>query len=244
MCGRVVQTTPIDELTQILNIDRIDESLGETIPKRNIAPSADLIVAEADSAETTLTRRRWGLVPHWANDPSIGAKLSNARSETVWDRPSFRDAIRRHRCVVPVDGFYEWAPASSDGPTTASGRPAKRPHLFTAADGSPLFIAGIAADWRDDEDAQSLQTVCLLTTSANRLMEPIHDRMPVILDPAMTDVWLHAEPRESRDLLDHLLRPAPEGALIEYEVSTAVNNARNEGPNLTDPVDTTPNTLF
>lgn len=243
MCGRVVQTTPIDELAQFLNVDRIEESLSETIPKRNIAPSADLIVAEADSAESVLTRRRWGLVPHWAKDPSIGAKLSNARSETVWERPSFRDAIRRHRCIVPVDGFYEWAPASSDGPTTASGRPAKRPHLFTAADGSPLLIAGIAADWHD-ERAGSLQTVCLLTTSANELMEPIHDRMPVIIDPDMTDIWLHAEPHEARNLLDHMLRPAPGNALIEYEVSTAVNDARNERPDLTDPIDTTPNTLF
>ncbi|MDA2944921.1 MAG: SOS response-associated peptidase [Actinomycetota bacterium] len=244
MCGRVVQTTPIDELAQILNVGSIDESIGQFMPKRNIAPSADLVIEETDGAENVLTRRRWGLVPHWANDPTIGAKLSNARSETVWDRPSFRDAVRRRRCIVPVDGFYEWAPASPDGPTTAAGRPAKRPHLFKAADGSPLLLAGIAADWHHNDGGGSLRTVCLLTTSANQVMAPIHDRMPVVVSRSMTEVWLHAEPREARDLLDHLLRPAPDDELVEHEVSTAVNDARNESADLTDPVDTTPNTLW
>lgn len=243
MCGRVVQTTPVGEIAEILGIAHGRHPLG-WVPRRNIAPSASLLVAEADGIDTVLRFRRWGLVPHWALDESIGARLANARSETVWERPSFRDAVTRLRCIVPVNGFYEWAPATLDGPRTSSGKPAKRPHLFQAASGRPLLLAGIAADRPCPDGGDPLRTVCLLTTQANGTMSPIHDRMPVLLDSEATDVWLRADHWEARDLLTHLLAPAPDDVLTEYEVSTEVNSARNEGPHLTDPVDVSPTTLF
>ena len=130
---------------------RLAEILGASVdpdegphPRWNIAPSSDLMTPDlAGAGSRTVSRRRWGPVPHWANDPSIGSRLANARSETAWDKPSFRDAMRRGRCIVPIDGFYEWAPATPDGPRTRTGRPAKRPHLFRSADGSPLLLAAI-----------------------------------------------------------------------------------------------------
>lgn len=242
MCGRVVQTTPVDELASMLGVDAVDQSARDLPPRRNIAPSADLVVLDQPDGAPTVTTARWGLIPHWAKDPSIGARLSNARSDTVWERPSFRDAIRRHRCLIPVDGFYEWAPASPDGPRNSAGRPVKRPHLFRRSDDNPILIAGIASERQ--ESAGRLLTVCLLTTEANELMSPIHDRMPVIIESEMVDVWLHADRSEARELLDHLLAPAPTDVLTEYEVSAEVNNAQHEGPHLTEPVDEVPTTLF
>lgn len=234
---------------------RLAEILGAAVdpdddphPRWNIAPSSDLTTLELDGdGRRILTRRRWGLVPHWANDPSIGSRLGNARSETAWDKPSFRDAMRRGRCIVPIDGFYEWAPATPDGPRTSSGRPAKRPHLFRSADGSPLLLVAIGTRWRDSSrpDGLRLSTVCLLTTDANATMAPIHDRMPVIVDPADVDAWLDAPPGEAREMLDGLLAPAPADRLVEHEVSIAVNDARREGPDLIEQVsDPGPGTLF
>jgi putative SOS response-associated peptidase YedK len=249
MCGRVVQAMPMGRLAELMGaVPDPDATDADAAPRWNIAPSADLttLTTTADGRRV-LVRSRWGLVPHWAKDPSIGARLTNARSETAWEKPSFRDAMRRGRCVVPVDGFYEWAPATPDGPRTAAGRPAKRPHLFTAVDGGPLLVAAIASTWRDTSrpDGERLSTVCLLTTSANATMAPIHDRMPVLLDPAEAERWLDTPAADARDMLDGLLDPAPDALLVEHEVSIAVNDARRDGPELVEPVaDTEPGTLF
>lgn len=243
MCGRFVQTTPLEQLVDLFDVSAIAADATTLQPRFNVAPSAMVAVVEASAGGRQINSRRWGLVPRWARDPSIGTRLSNARSETAWDKPSFRDGMRRHRCIVPVDGFYEWAPASPDGPRTSAGRPAKRPHLFRSQSGRPLALAAIAADW--DGESGPLHTVCLLTTSANSLMEPIHDRMPVILDIDTLDVWLDADPREARDLLDHLLRPAAPDLLEEYEVGVAVNDARRDEPTMIEPVaDRGSGTLF
>lgn len=235
-------------LAEILNAGIAGDADADAPLRWNIAPSADLATLELDGdGRRILSRRRWGLVPHWAKDPAIGARLTNARSETAWDKPSFRDAMRRGRCIVPVDGFYEWAPATPDGPRTPSGRPAKRPHLFHTVDGSPLLLAAIGSRWHDSSrpDGLRVSTVCLLTTEANATMSPIHDRMPVILDPDDADGWLDAPAAEARELLGHLLAPAPIGVLVEHEVSIAVNDARSEGPDLAEPViDHGPGTLF
>ncbi len=245
MCGRFVQTTRPEVLAELFDITVTDLSVDDLSPRYNIAPSASVAVIEADGTARCLVTRRWGLVPRWAKDPSIAARLSNARSETAWDRPSFRDSMRHGRCLVPIDGFYEWAPATPDGPRTASGRPAKRPHLFRSASNAPLLLAGIGADWSGPDHGGALRTVCLLTTSANELMAPIHDRMPVIIDREMAEVWLHAAPGEARDLLDHLLQPASVATLTEYEVGVEVNDARNESPELITAVtDHPPTTLF
>ena len=229
-------------------LDAVVDCDDDAPPRWNIAPSADLTTLDVDeSGRRILTRRRWGLVPHWADDPSIGARLANARSETAWDKPSFRDAMRRGRCIVPVDGFYEWAPASPDGPRTPTGRPAKRPHLFRSADGAPLLLAAIGSRWRDSTrpDGLRLSTVCLLTTDANATMAPIHDRMPVILDPDDVEAWLDAPAAEAREILGGLLAPAAADRLVEHPVSIAVNDARREGADLIEQVDDPgPRTLF
>jgi putative SOS response-associated peptidase YedK len=248
MCGRVVQAMPMSRLADLLGAVVEVEDVDAVPPRWNLAPSADLTTLALDAdGRRTLRRARWGLVPHWAADPSIGARLSNARSETAWDKPSFRDAMRRGRCIVPVDGFYEWAPATPDGPRTSAGRPAKRPHLFRRVDGAPLLLAAISSRWRDDSrpDGERLSTVCLLTTDANETMAPIHDRMPVILDADEAGHWLDVAPADARAMLDRLLDPAPADLLVEHEVAIAVNDARREGPELIEPTsDLGPGTLF
>jgi len=233
MCGRFVVSTPAPELASLLGVDG-DEWREATGPRYNIAPSADIIVLST-RPERTLGWARWGLIPSWSRDPSIGARLTNARAETVWEKPSFRNAVRRHRCIIPMDGFYEWAPATPDGPRNAAGRPVKRPHLFRRADGDIIRVAGMCSEWTDPNDpAHHVLTTAIITCAANDTMSPIHHRMPVILDPVDCDEWL-----ESDDTA-HLLRPAPETTLTVIEVGTAVNDARNQGPELIAPVQPEP----
>jgi len=233
MCGRYVTTTTPERLAEIFQASLADI---EWSPRFNLAPSAQAPVIGTNGPDRTVTSARWGLIPHWSRE-DVGARLSNARGETVWDKPSFRDAVRRHRVIVPMDAFYEWAPASPDGPRTRAGRPAKRPHLFTRRDGGVLNVAGIASVWKRGE--APIATFAVVTTAANSTMSPIHDRMPVILDDNGVDRWLDPD-----DQPEDLLQPAADDLLEMWEVATEVNDARNEGAHLTEPVDPTSTTLF
>jgi putative SOS response-associated peptidase YedK len=171
-----------------------------------------------------VTLHRWGLVPSWSKDPALGARLANARAETAADKPSFRAPFRRGRCIIPADGFYEWQ-ARPGGP--------KQPFCIRAADGSILAFAGLRDTWEGPDGA--LETCAILTTSANGLMAPIHDRMPVILAPADYAAWL--DPDGVPERLKAMLRPCPEGFLRVYPVGPRVGNVRNEGPELAEPAD-------
>jgi putative SOS response-associated peptidase YedK len=166
---------------------------------------------------------RWGLVPSWAKDKGIGARLLNARAETAATQPSFRSAFKKRRCLIPADGFFEWA--------KVEGR--KQPFYFTLQDGGPFAFAGLWEEWKGE--GEPLRSCAILTTEANDVVRPVHERMPVILAPDDYTKWLGPAARSQEELLP-LLRPLPGEALVARPVSPFVNSARNEGPGCVEPV--------
>ena len=190
----------------------------------NIAPTqpvAAIRAARSGGAEWALFL--WGLIPSWSKDPKIGARMINARSETAAEKPSFRSAFKRRRCIVPMDGFYEWQKAGGG----------KIPHFIHRPDRRPFGVAGLWEVWHSP-DGGSLESCTLLTTTPNQFMSGLHNRMPVILDAADYEQWLH---EERPDQLRHLLRPCPAEWLTAYPVSTYVNRPQNEGPACIVPLD-------
>lgn len=235
MCGRLVLTTPADALAAEF---AASASAGLVLrPRWNIAPMTDVVVVRTTDGARSLAMLRWGLIPSWARDPRIAAKLLNARSETVAEKPSFREAVRKRRCIVPASGFYEWKRTGTrKQPWYFRPGDASRPMAGTPASKlgrGTLAMAGLWETWTSP-DGELVETCCLLTTGANRLMAPVHDRMPVLLDEAGIDRWLDASTTDAKDLAD-LLHPPPEAALEAYPVSTAVNAVRNDGPTNIEP---------
>ena len=172
---------------------------------------------------------RWGLVPWWSKDAKSGSRLFNARSETVATRASFREAFRERRIIVPADGFYEWR-------KTKTG--AKQPHYFTRADGAPMAFAGLAERWRakDAPEGHALPPqLHVITAPGGADMDGIHDRMPVILDPATFDLWLDPANEDSEELRA-LLRPPPAGTVVHHPVGPRIGNVRNNDPTLIESV--------
>lgn len=229
MCGRFVLRASPDQIRELFALD--EEPVIE--PRFNIAPTQPVGIVrmnpEAQAREWALTL--WGLIPSWSKDSSIGQKLINARSEGVAEKPSFRAAFKRRRCLVPASGFYEWK-AGSGG---------KVPHFITTAtSGKPddLFaIAGLWETWHGP-DGEELTTCTLLTTEANELLAPLHDRMPVIVAPEDFGAWLGTgrdETPAAMTELKHLLRPYPAEQMVLWPVSTRVNSVRNEGEDLLEP---------
>ncbi len=200
--------------------------LGESVEIRqrfNVAPTDAVlaVVAGQDGREGTLLR--WGLVPHWADSLASGARRINARAETVATTPAFRDSFARHRCLVIADGFYEWERLEDGG---------KQPWHITRADGSPFAFAGLWASWRPPE-GEPVQTCAIVTTDANRVLAPVHGRMPVILERDAEAAWL--DPAAPAPDLLGLLRPLPDAEVALRPVSRAVNDARYDGPACLDP---------
>jgi putative SOS response-associated peptidase YedK len=221
MCGRfTLYSSPI-----VLAREFELGALPLLFPRYNIAPTQPvaLVRQSADSGVREWVLARWGLVPSWADDLKIGQRMINARSETVAEKPSFRAAFRRRRCLIPADGYYEWQ-------TTAAGP--KRPFYIHRADERPLAIAGLWESWQAP-DGTNLETCTLLTTAANDRLRPIHDRMPVFLDELSRRVWL--DPDSPSPALLELLRPAADDLFATREVSTRVNNARHEAPDCITP---------
>jgi putative SOS response-associated peptidase YedK len=192
-------------------------------PRYNLAPSqATLAVRLEPGVGRVAEWRRWGLVPGWARDPAIGQKLFNARSETVAEKPSFRSAFRRQRCLVAVDGFYEWTPRSRD----------HVPHHFRPRQGILLGLAGLYESW-SGTDGTHIESCTVLTTEAGPDVRPVHERMPVILGPESFAAWL--DPESSVDRLHPLLVPAPEGSLERRAVGRTVNDPRRDEPACLEP---------
>lgn len=220
MCGRIVLTTAPGELAAAFALAE-EPPLA---PRYNIAPTQPVVaVRRRTDGRRTGDLCSWGLVPPWSRDPRVGAKMFNARSETVDQKPSFREAFARRRCLVPVTGFYEWARTGGQS----------SPHYFSARDGGLLGLAGLWERW-EYPGGDVLETCSVLTTAANRLMRRVHHRMPVIIPPAEHQHWL--DPAAQLDHLMPLLAPAPEDTLRSWPVAPLVNRVANDGPQLIAPV--------
>lgn len=202
---------------------RFNLSPGQAI--LGVRPGNGEMIAELNSGPLNPCVMNWGLIPGWAKDPEIGRKCFNARGETVAEKPSFRAAFRRRRCLIPVSGFYEWAPARGK----ATG---KQPFRISMTDREPFALAGLWENWQG-ADGSDVDTCTIVTTTASSVVRPVHHRMPVILDKSQFDIWL----RGSSDRAGRLIRPYEgERELETLPVSRAVGNARNEGPELFEPL--------
>lgn len=214
MCGRFTLRTPPARLAEFFSLFREPD----VPPRYNIAPSQPVAAIRFDENRTPRewVTLRWGLIPSWAKDAKIGYRLINARAETVAEKPAFRAAFKRRRCLIPADGFYEWKQLDAKK---------KQPYYITRPDGGPFAFAGLWEHWTPP-DGSEVESCTIVTTEANEQMEELHDRMPVILDPDNYDRWLNPGV-EDRDELVPLLRPDA-GALRLTPVSTLVNSPRNE----------------
>ena len=227
MCGRFVSSTPVDELAQYFDAEPPAEAALEA--SYNVAPTNDIYDVLEDGGVRKVAPHHWGLVPVWAKSPALGNKMINARAEGLADKNAYKHAFKRRRCIVPVDGFYEWR--------KVPGQKAKQPYFIARPDGEPLAFAGLWEEWKgpDRSGDQRLRSATIITTSPNELMATIHDRMPVILPPSAWSTWLD-EDNADLDTLGRLLVPAPSEILTLRPVSTEVNNVRNKGAHLLDPV--------
>lgn len=226
MCGRYVLYGPHSRLREYFDL----RDCADWEPRYNIAPQSDILIVR-DRPEVGRIGQlvRWGLIPHWAKDASIGLKLNNARAETLAAKPSFKSSFERHRCLIPANGFYEWQVVSEDGKSR------KQPWYIRAAhDGEFFALAGLLAVWKSPE-GQDIVSACVVTTAANAVMAPIHDRMPVLLPAEHFAAWLDPAYRDV-EALSRWLLPAPAAAMVAWPVATRVNNARNEGPELLEPL--------
>lgn len=216
MCGRFAFYSPSEATAALFGVD----GALTLEPRYNIAPTQSVaVVRDNDKLQRELVMLRWGLVPFWARDPSIGNRMINARAETVAEKPSYRAAFKHRRCVILADGFYEW---HREGDV-------KIPYFVSLDSGEPFALAGLWENWSDKESADSLQTTTLITIAANEFMQPLHHRMPVILQPDTADEWLSG----STDYLGHAAERTP--ALRAWPVDRRVNNARNEDADLLEP---------
>lgn len=211
MCGRFTLTAELAEIKELIAGLRGEVHLK---PRYNIAPSQPVLTVLNDGSKE-LIFTRWGLVPSWAKDRTIGNRLINARSETVHQKPSFKDPLKRRRCLIVADGFYEWQ--------GTRGRKPKIPWYIQLKSQKPFAFAGLWSSWIDTSSNEELVTSTIITTSANALVEKIHERMPVILNPEHYSEWLSAEDQPSEKLLP-LLTPYPADELQARMVSTTVNN--------------------
>jgi putative SOS response-associated peptidase YedK len=238
MCGRFVSAASPERIAAYFDDVLPTAVVAEPLPDNyNVAPTNDIYALVGTPDHTArLEVFHWGLVPGWAKDRKVGAKMINARVETLAEKPVFQRLLKAKRCIVPMDGFYEWKDAVDGGPTNAKGKPVKQPVFVHHPDGSPLAAAGLWAVWKDPEapDGQFLHSTTVITTSATRLMEDIHDRMPVLLPHECWAEWLDPTHGDV-DALGALLARAGDDDLVLHSVSTAVNNVRNNGPELIEP---------
>jgi putative SOS response-associated peptidase YedK len=246
MCGRYASSRRPEDLVEEFEIDKVE--VKEPLqPDFNVAPTKQVYavvqrpVAADDKqgpSERQLRAVRWGLVPFWAKDPGIGNKMINARMETVHEKPAFRRPFASRRCLLPADGYFEWYPTEQ---RTKAGKPVKQPFYIHPADGGVLAMAGLYEIWRDptrdeDDPARFLWTCTVITTSAEDSVGHIHDRMPLMVERDRWDAWLDPTAADDPDALKGLLVPAAPGRLEAYPVGTAVNNVRNNGPELVEPL--------
>jgi putative SOS response-associated peptidase YedK len=227
MCGRYTIHTPRDKIRERYGIARDLATLEKLFERYNVAPSQPVAAVRiARDGVRELVPLRWGLIPHWAKDPKTGYSMINARAETVAAKPAFRDAFRRRRCLIPADGFYEWKQVGT----------AKQPFHIRMKEGGDFAFAGLWEHWQGED--QEIESCSIIVTDANDLLRPIHDRMPVILDPADYEAWLDPENRDT-EALAGLLMPYPAERMEAVPVSRRVNSPKTDEASLLDPVETT-----
>jgi len=249
MCGRYAASRSADDLVTEFEVERIDAQGAGAVPAGGLP--ADYNVAPTKMVHAVLQRPphrgeapvrrlvalRWGLIPSWAKDPAIGSRMINARMETAAEKPAYRRAFAARRCLLPADGYYEWYPTSMRG---KGGKPRKQPFFIRPTDGGVLAMAGLYEIWRDQrkdrDDPEAWRWSCaVLTTTAEDAVGHVHDRMPLLVEPARRQAWL--EPADSdADRLLSLLVPAAPGRLEALPVSTRVNDVRHNGPDLVAPL--------
>lgn len=222
MCGRFTLSTSAEvvaEFFELAEVPRLE-------PRYNIAPTQPVaaVVFDAQAGARALTHFQWGLIPSWSKDPTIGARMINARAETVAIKPSYRSAFKRRRCLIPASGFYEWQ-------KTGAG---KQPYVIGMADGSVFALAGLWEHWSSD-DGTEIDSCAILTTEPNELLAPIHNRMPVILPRAVHAPWLDPANDKTSSLVS-LLVPYPADAMRHVPVSTFVNSPGHDGPKCVEPL--------
>ncbi len=250
MCGRYATTRARQELLDEFQV-QVDAVDGDLQPDYNVAPTKQVPVVldrrpkdapEEEPAVRQLRTVRWGLVPSWAKDLSIGSRMINARFETVHEKPSYRRAFARRRCLLPADGYFEWyalqndgdSPDPADGEKKAKKKPQKQPYFIRPNDGAVMAMAGLYELWKSPED-EWVWTCTVITTDAPDDLGRIHDRMPMIVEPDRWDAWLDPE-LTGIDRVRGLLVPAMAGTMDAYPVSKAVNSVRNNGPELIEPM--------
>ena len=221
MCGRFTQAAPNETVAELFQLP----SVPALAPRYNIAPTQDVAAVRAGVAGgRELVALRWGLLPSWASERSVAARMINARAETLADKPAFRAAFRSRRCLVVADGFYEWQ--------RLGGR--KQPHFVGFGDGRPFGLAGLWERWTGEEGGP-VESCTIVTTAANEVVAPLHDRMPVILEPGEFALWLDPEVRNP-EALRPLLRPHAAGAMCAYPVSPLVNDPARDLPACREPL--------
>ena len=222
MCGRFTQAMSWKRLHELYQMPRQAIPLNLR-PRYNGCPTQDFALLRLESAERTIAKLRWGLIPPWAENVKIGARMMNARAETVHERPAYRGAFKRRRCLVPADGWFEWR--EEEG--------AKVPWFISAAGGAPVSFAGLWERW--ERGPEPIESFTILTTAASASLTAIHHRQPAILEAADFEEWL--APDTPADRLLALARRPHEGPFERWRVSRRVNNSRNEGPDLVQPLD-------
>ncbi|MDA8392468.1 MAG: SOS response-associated peptidase [Actinomycetota bacterium] len=266
MCGRFALHEPVEDLVARFSVDQVGPGVDREGPRWNVAPTQPVLVVSSgrDGQERRLWAPRWGLVPSWAPDPSVGNRMINARAETLGTSRAFRRAFASRRCLIPASGFYEWrkaggadrtgpaghagsggrtAPLQTGSRETRSGATrsrsgtrggARQPFYVHSADGSPLALAGLWEVWHDAEE-KPLYSCTIVTTAASSDLDQVHDRMPLVLPPEMWNRWLGPGPLNETEAAQLLAPPAP-CLLVLQEVGSRVNSPANDGPDLIEPV--------
>jgi len=225
MCGRYFRRSDKQQIAEAFHLGL--PTTFEILPSFNIAPQTfqPVVRLSSETGERELASMRWGLIPFWARESKVAYNTINAKAETLSTSPAFREALKRRRCVIPLDGFYEWQPISPKE---------KQPFAVGLKGGRMFGVAGLWDQWKDRSTGHSLETFTIITTDPNPLMEPFHNRMPVIMKPVDYERWM--APADPARLPVDLLRPYPEEEMEAWKVAKAVGNVRNNNPELIAPL--------
>jgi putative SOS response-associated peptidase YedK len=220
MCGRFTQKAPWEKVKEEFGVKAAEDA--DLKPRYNIAPSQPIATVRVIEGATELSLLKWGLVPSWAKDSEIGNRMINARAETLTEKPSFRDAFKKRRCIIPATGFFEWS---------KKGSGAKQPFYFYLKDKEVFGFAGLWEEWLDRDTGELLETCTIITTEANEILKPIHDRMPVIVKPNDYERWLNTQETKTGNF-ESILAPYPAEEMTSHAVSRVVNSPTEDSPTL------------